>query len=309
MSLRSRFRHLALILSDSRWWKFYVQRRVLSPSSREYWADKLSSQRPQWIAASSDNAELTKRELEGSGIAMLGKVLDKQQCHDVLNYLGTCEVADPYRPEAGHFLPDSNKRPSHSHVLYHKDQDVLTAPHLLELANSPAILDAAASFLGCKPTLDYLAAWWSYPTGIAAQHAEKFHRDIDDFRFLKLFVYLTDVGLDNGPHAYVTYSASHHEHRRPIRLSDEDVQRAFGIANVRVITGQSGDAFLENTQGVHKGYPVKEGRRAIFQAVYSVLGTPYGPKKPVLSINAIQEPLRSQIDPWVNRIYLSTNSQ
>ena len=30
------------------------------------------------------------------------------------------------------------------------------------------------------------------------RHAENFHRDVDDLKFIKLFVYLTDVGDENG---------------------------------------------------------------------------------------------------------------
>ena len=33
-----------------------------------------------------------------------------------------------------------------------------------------------------------------------------FHRDYESFNFVKLFVYLTDVGKENGPHEYIIRS-------------------------------------------------------------------------------------------------------
>ena len=49
--------------------------------------------------------------------------------------------------------------------------------------------------------------WWTFPGNHTQldrkKHAHMFHRDIDDFKFLKLFIYINDVGIDNGPHVVV----------------------------------------------------------------------------------------------------------
>jgi len=117
-------------------------------------------------------------------------------------------VFDSYRPETPPYKPLSDARHPESHIAHHNHIDIINAPYLLQIANDPLILDIAASFLGCKPTIGYMAVWWSYPTIKRAQQAEKFHRDVDDWRFLKLFIYLTDVNDKNGPHIYVTHSST-----------------------------------------------------------------------------------------------------
>jgi hypothetical protein len=200
-------------------------------------------------------------------------------------------------------LPNSDARHPDSHIAHHDPRDVIMAPYLLELANRPDILGLAGKFLGCRPTISYLASWWSYPTTIGPQQAEHFHRDVDDWRFLKLFVYLTDVGPDDGPHVYVRHSASSPRLRTIRRFTDDEVARTFGPQAMLALTGRAGEGFLENTFGLHKGMPVTRGQRLIFQAVYSMFPLPYAPKLPVADASAIRLP-NGAADPWINRLYL-----
>jgi hypothetical protein len=178
----------------------------------------------------------------------------------------------------------------------------LRAPYLLALANHPRILAVAAQFLGCKPTIGYLAAWWSYHTGIGPQQAEQFHRDVDDWKFVKLFVYLTDVGETCGPHVYVLGSSTRSELTEIRRFSEEEVRMAFGEDGILTMTGKAGVGFLEDTFGIHKGKPVAQGARLIFQAVYALSRLPYGPKAPVLPRSAVTT---TGIDAWINRVYIA----
>jgi hypothetical protein len=70
------------------------------------------------------------------------------------------------------------------------------------------------------------------------------------------------------------------------------------------LTGCAGEGFLEDTFGIHKGQPVLENRRLIFQAVYSMYPLPYGPKSPVLSAADVVLEDGSRPDTWINRLYL-----
>lgn len=304
----SRLKKLWSVATDVRWWRFYLQRRVSNPSLRRRIGDYLARRQPPWYFRDGVQDDLQNNALQRRGFVRFGQLLSRKQCAEVLGYLSRCEVTDPYRPDQPGFLPEAAGRAPHSHVGYHRPIDVLRAPHLLEVANRADVLDCVASFLGCKPTIDYLAAWWSYPTGLPAAQAENFHRDVDDFRFVKLFLYLTDVGTENGPHVYVSSSAEDRRLRKLVRLTDEEVDREFGSSNIQIMTGNAGDAFVENTVGIHKGQPLQAGHRVIFQAVYTVSGTPYGPKTPVLALDELPCERRQDLDRWINRIYLSDSS-
>lgn len=165
------------------------------------------------------------------------------------------------------------------------EQDVLNCPHLLELATDPLHLGIAQSFLGTVPQVITCAAWWSFAQANQAKDAQLFHLDLDDYRFFKFFIYLTDVDEESGPHVYVPMT-----HRPEIliqarqaspspeafdawlgtlRKSDEDVMAAFGIDPVKLV-GKAGTSFIACTRGIHKGLLPKTKNRLICQIAYGI---------------------------------------
>ncbi len=305
--LKRKFRRLLMVLFDSRWWYFFVQRRFMQPKVRAWLSSLVESMRPSAMPVQSSIEELCKHNaaLRDIGISHLGCLLTSEQCVELRNYFSGLPVFDHYRPETSAFLPDSDVRHPESHTAHHNARDIVNAPYLLQLANDPHILDIAAAFLGCKPTLGYLAVWWSYHTANGAQQAEHFHRDVDDWRFLKLFIYLADVDEKNGPHIYVTHSSASAKLTEIRRFADAEVVSAFGQNNVLQLTGRAGEGFLEDTYGIHKGQPVQEGKRLLFQAVYSMFPLPYGPKSPVIKRSELTDPSSFTPDPWINRLYIA----
>lgn len=307
MSVTSNLRQLGRVMTDTRWWPFYLQRQFMTQSHRTrlsgWVADKL---RPHSVHSSAIGPEAVRRiaEMRAAGISHFGQLLSANQAAELHNYFLQKPVRDPYRADGSTFLPDSPERHPDSHITHHEPQDIVQAPYLFSIANRPDILAIVEGLLGCKPTLGYIATWWSYHTVKGAQQAEHFHRDVDDWRFVKLFIYLTDVGAKNGPHIYVSHSSGSSELRQIRRFTDEEVVTAFGSERVMELTGSAGEGFLEDTFGIHKGQPVAEGRRLIFQAVYSMYPLPYGPKEPVISAADVVLDDGSRPDAWINRLYL-----
>jgi hypothetical protein len=261
--------------------------------------------RPPAVLAPQSAADIeASKNLLSFGIAMLGELLTKSQCVELQRYFQLCSVFDPYGNADQKFLPRSAERCFDTHIAHHVAEDILRAPHLLALANHPRIVAIAGQFLGCKPTIGYLAAWWSYHTGKGAQQAELFHRDVDDWKFVKLFVYLMDVNESGGPHVYVRQSARSAELAKIGRFADDEVRQAFGDDNIVTLNASAGQGFLEDTFGIHRGQPVASGRRLIFQVVYSMFPLPYGPRRPVVTQKEIFEAQSITVDPWINRLYV-----
>ncbi len=288
-------------LRDRRWRRFYLQRRFMRPKTRGWISSRIARGRAEPPDASAE-AAATAEALRDNGLADLGRLLSEGQCEELRGYFAGRNVVDPYRLAQPPFKPHDVSRPQACHVAYHLDEDVIAAPHLLRVANDPRILLAMHHYFGCRPVISYLAAWWSYPTEVGPQQAENFHRDVDDWSFIKLFLYLTDVGPENGPHVYVRGSAGSPRLNAIRRFRDEEVAREFGQEALAVRTGKAGSAFLENTFGLHKGAPVQRGIRLIFQAVYSLNPLPYGPVRPIAPFDshlADADGLRK-----VNRVYL-----
>jgi hypothetical protein len=307
MSIKSRIKHAITVSRDPRWWPFYLQRRFMQPHRRAWLARQVARFRPpagtfQYV----DSNQLRHyKEIAEHGITHLRPPLSSKQCGELVDYFSSKDVYDPYRTEIAPFKPLGPGRHPNSHIAHHCPEDIVQAPYLLALANAPNVLSLVEKFLGCKPSLAYMAAWWSYATPTGAQHAEFFHRDVDDWRFIKLFVYLTDVDVETGPHVYVSHSSRDPTLSIIRRYSDEEVSKHFRPEQIRVITGKAGDAFLEDTFGIHKGQPVERGQRLLFQAVYSMCALPYGPTRPIASHSEIQKRLPElALDTWVNRFYL-----
>lgn len=96
------------------------------------------------------------------------------------------------------------------------------------------------------------------------------HRDIDSYRFLKIFAFLTDVEIDGGHHE--VYLQSHNS--MPIRLgpisrySNEEIEAAIGTARLHKVKGPAGYTFAENTFGFHRGTRPIKGDRLILNLQY-----------------------------------------
>lgn len=147
------------------------------------------------------------------------------------------------------------------------EADLLACSAVQALLGDESLLRLAQEYLGASPVHDLVAGWWSAPgAGSASQAAQLFHFDLDRPRFLKLFVYLSDVVPETGPHAYVrgTHRELPTEFRSDRRYSDQEVGRHFKDELSRIF-GPRGTVFLADTRGLHKGEPVISGHRLMFQ--------------------------------------------
>ena len=54
------------------------------------------------------------------------------------------------------------------------------------------------------------------------------------------------------------------------RYTDEEVFKMYPKADEVVFTGPAGTVFIEDTLGFHKGIPVRDGKRFVFEYEYSI---------------------------------------
>lgn len=291
-------------LLNPRFYVFRIQRAVRTPAWRDRVGRVVSGFKRQKGFVDAVPADLSGR-LDREGFCWLGQVFTTDQLVEIRAFLESKQVTNFYRPQDSEFLPLGEGRHSTTHVANHRMEDVLLAPHLLPLANRPDVLGLIEEHLGCKPTITSLSAWWSFSTQVGPQHAELFHRDIDDWRFIKFFIYLTDVGPEQGPHVYIKNSTNSLKFWHAERYSDEEVIAEFGEANRLELSAPAGSAFLENTTGLHKGTPVKSGVRLLFQVVYGLSPLPDLPRDRALTRIEAEKMHGITLDPYVNRFLLA----
>jgi Phytanoyl-CoA dioxygenase (PhyH) len=302
-------RYIRLIkqgIKDYRWLLFYIQRMDFNPNHRIFISSIVAK-----ILPKTPNYELGTKVKELSeilredGYLVLQNFLRKSQVEEMRQYLATKLCVDPQHPEEGAFsVPDFV--PKASVHAYYADEDSVDIPYIWELANSPDILSIIEDGFGAKPTISLLAAWWVFygfskelnAKEIHVNSPGEFHRDIDDWSQIRLYICLSDVDEDTGPHAYIKSS---HKWLLPRGKRAIDIDNtSFPMKdNLVKLTGKAGMAWLGNTYVLHRGIIPKAKHRLMITVTYTFLPIPYAPKSPILSC-----PDRSRFDPYINRVYM-----
>lgn len=162
---------------------------------------------------------------------------------------------------------------------YYSDSLLKNSPEIQRIAKSSYFLKIAESFLGVPPYLDSVTAWRTFPLRghlhESSKGAQLFHYDLDRLSWLKIFIYLTDVGDGCGAHLYIKGSHLITKNRREIlkrgyvRVSDSDLEIIYGKDKIKKIFGTAGTIIYGNTQAFHKGEPPRDAERFILELQYT----------------------------------------
>lgn len=170
--------------------------------------------------------------------------------------------------------------------------DSVVAPHLVEFALHPQIVALAAEYLGCRPLLYSINTFWTFPRDEPGL-THGFHRDEDDYRFLAVFLYLTEVEVGEGELYFI--EGTHNGQtvgtqvrprwlkrvlrfvRPGIATTAEEFRRLNGGTGygydtyyaklfrdrIRRVDGPAGTAIAADTFGLHRGTPPRTRARLV----------------------------------------------
>lgn len=116
--------------------------------------------------------------------------------------------------------------------------------------------EIAQTYFGFNPVLRYASIWLDRPTPANEKETQTWHRDYDDVFLLKVFIYLNDVEIGNGPFCYVPGS-----HRRPWLPSPRKAGLVY--KNEVKLKGRAGSVIFADTLGLHKGLKPEIGKRIL----------------------------------------------
>ena len=169
--------------------------------------------------------------------------------------------------------------------------DLLANPDVQQLLADQSLISVAQDYLGARPTFDVLAMWWhtAFSDTPDSEAAQYFHFDMDRPKWVKCFIYLTDVTEASGPHVFV--AGSHRTGGIPrafldrgyARLMDDEVKAEFGAERIVEFAAPRGTIILEDTRGLHKGAHVRSGDRLMLQIQFS--NSLFGCKYPKAQFN------------------------
>lgn len=194
--------------------------------------------------------------------------------------------------------------------IYRFDMDdLINNKDIQSLMMDPVIINIARNYFGSEPVFDFPAMWWSatFSKEASSEAAQLYHFDMDRIKWLKIFIYLNDVGMDNGPHSYIR--GSHKIGAKPrkilkrgyVRVEDAELVNFYNREDIITLTGEAGVMFAGDTKCWHKGNPLKKGERLVleFQFASSLFGTNY----PQLVANNYSEEFKTFCNN--NRVYAS----
>jgi len=268
---------------------------LLDLGQRDALARLMAATRPKTAGLRlTPDEEVLARGLRNDGRTPLQPPVAANVLDGLTGYFRSLPCHDPYRPHLGGFAWDSP--PSDEiNIGYYTWEQALAAPGLLDLANQPQVLAVMEAVLGCKPLIDNIGVTWTYPGRETAKSVQRFHRDYDCARNIKVFWYLTEVTESSGPHVYVRGSHRSRTLDTGRAQTDEAIAAAFGEAAIERITGPAGSWFMEDVYGFHKGQLPLDAPRLMLAVQYNLYRSPHCPR------DVTRLPLGAR-DPYVNRL-------
>lgn len=182
------------------------------------------------------------------------------------------------------FLPDEHdeaeRRYGRKILVGHFLDTVLDCPAVADLVGSRWLRAVAAEYLRAPPKNIATRLWWSFPSSdpspadLSLASQDGFHFDLDDWRQVKFFFYLTDVDARSGPHVYVRRSHARrplsHQFTLFVGKPDAAIIAAYGADALERVTGSAGTGFVEDPFGYHTGTTMRRGRRLVLEISYGI---------------------------------------
>jgi hypothetical protein len=141
-----------------------------------------------------------------------------------------------------------------------------------ELLTSKPFLSLAQNFLNTKEFSINASFFISNPAILTKEeqysNAQYFHWDNDFTKFLKVYIYLSDVDKDSGPHILIpnTHKKKLLKHSLCRLYTDQEIYNSYD--KKEIFLGSKGSLFFSDGYGLHKGETPKKNTRLILNAHY-----------------------------------------
>ena len=296
LNLHKHHQYLHIFMKDRRWLLMFVLARFplgramakLFYSLEFKWSQKANQQN---ISASDDKSsifkdvdvELVAKIIEQDGY-FLGLTLPQNLVREILEFAYSTDINSDGNPEWKFKYSDKEQ----AALKYNTDilignyatEDLRQCTAFSNLTKDSKLRAIAAKYLNSKPVLVRSQMNWTF-IGDEAAYRKKgdigaptvlFHYDLDDYRAIKFFFYLTDVDSLSGSHRCV---AGSHRRRKLIHYlfrgqSNRQIEQYYGVENITDISGSAGFGFAEDPFCFHRGSPPVKSPRLIIQLEFAL---------------------------------------
>lgn len=167
------------------------------------------------------------------------------------------------------------RKPPDCVSAYADSNDLRSRDLFQKVSNDQLFVSVASHYLKAPAYAIDSTLWFSFPYAVpSSETAQLFHYDLDTLRWLKVFIYLSSVGPDNGPHEYIP--ASHRAEFKPYKImrkeygrySDHEVNQ-YCESGPKIICADAGTVIFADTRCFHKGNVVNADYRLMFSPIYA----------------------------------------
>jgi hypothetical protein len=221
------------------------------------------------LVASARESQLSE-ELERNGYCVVSDAVDGELLRRVSD-----AAAAKYRRGKTEVLEQEATHKDFWTRLLDEDKVDGTLPSdnpFVAFALQPAVVSILAKTYGEIPYLDYVLLLLSESTGKELSQSQLWHRDYDDIRTIKLYIYLTDVlEIEDGPFTFLPGPVSDRfgfalRSRRP----DAAIEAKLRPGEMKVMRAPRLSVFMvETSRCLHMGSRVAPGHdRLMYMATY-----------------------------------------
>lgn len=259
--------------------RFSLSYRIVRFGMRQFGSEKSTerSQQPLLLEESlfpEMDIDAAVKALEDKGVAR-GLQLPRDILSGILDYANATNCYGDRKPQCGfpHAQRAEAERLYGSEFMRGEYFNTLSeCPAIQTLARDPKLFAIARRYFGVRPKLTSARLWWNFVLHDEgrdlSEGARTFHYDMDDYRCLACFFYLTDVDDGAGPHVYVKGSHVRKTFRHRLTFfnrnqSDRDIVDFYGADNLVTVCGRAGTGFIEDKFSFHKATSPTQTNRLI----------------------------------------------
>ena len=273
--------YLGFVLRKPGWLVMFLFGRTLTGRRIERLIHRASPPQPMPAVRSTlfQDVDLGRcvQSLIEDGIAM-GLDLPQPVVDDINDFAATHHCYARDRQDRG-FLPEevagANAERTHDVIAAYYFEAVEDCAAISALRRDPVLEAIAAAYLGRPTLVSRVRMWWSFPARRVSDAAlvdaaqEKFHFDMNGWRTLKFFFYLTPVTAADGPHLAILGSHNRRSLRQQLSLTvgrpTDELEHFYGKDRFVTITGDAGTGFAEDPFVFHAGSLCRERPRLILE--------------------------------------------
>lgn len=237
----------------------------------------------------NDKADEIIKKINSDSYCELDSKISDERCDKIVKYISSIKGYANKNENKPVNINDRNN--DVSYINFH-EKDLIKCDEIQKLIVNNLFLNTCRLYFKTEPILTNIGIAVSYPTDKPmTEYAQLYHFDLDRLKWLKFFVYLSDVEINDGPHCYI--KGSHKLFSKPYslmkkgykRISDEELFNHIDKKNEKIITGKKGKIFVGDSSAFHKAMNSTNNVRIMLQLEYA--NSLFGSKVDEVRVNSI----------------------